>query len=117
MIINEVLPSAGCAQTLISSHEVAELQGVHEDLRTQAFFNCWTRKEAYIKARGGGLSMPLNEFDVSLAPGEAAALIRNHKDEGEVSRWSMKSIDVADGYVAALVAEGHDWALKVFDFK
>ena len=90
------------------------LKTVSADLKNEAFFNCWTRKEAYIKARGEGLSMPLNQFDVSLAPGEAATLLRNHKEPGETTRWSMQSIEMPDGYVAALVAEGHNWRLKTF---
>ncbi len=61
--------------------------------------------------------MPLDEFDVSLAPGEPAALLRNHKDATEVSRWTMRSISVAPGYVAALVVEGQDWRLKSFSFE
>jgi 4'-phosphopantetheinyl transferase len=102
------------ANRFFSTTENEVLQKVPAELRRQAFFNCWTRKEAYIKARGEGLSMPLNEFDVSLAPGEPAALLRNHKDAAEVARWSMTSIPVDPGYVAALVVEGHDWELKTF---
>jgi 4'-phosphopantetheinyl transferase len=102
------------ADRFFSSSEIKALQKIPAELRRQAFFDCWTRKEAYIKARGEGLSMPLNEFDVSLAPGEAAALLRNHKDAAEVARWSMKSIPVDPGYVAALVVEGHNWELKMF---
>jgi len=51
---------------------------------------------------------------VSLQPGEVAALLRNHKDPGEVARWSMHSVAVPAGYVGALVASGRDWRLKTF---
>ena len=112
--IREDLADEKIAERFFSPSEIDALGKLPAELRNHAFFDCWTRKEAYIKARGEGLSMPLNEFDVSLRPGEAAALLRNHKDPAEVTRWSMQSIAAPAGYVAALVAEGHDWQLKTF---
>jgi 4'-phosphopantetheinyl transferase len=102
------------AERFFSSGEIAVLRTVSAELKNEAFFNCWTRKEAYIKARGEGLSMPLDQFEVSLAPGDAAALLCNHQEPGETTRWSMQSVEMPDGYVAALVAEGHNWHLKTF---
>ncbi|HEV2828697.1 MAG TPA: 4'-phosphopantetheinyl transferase superfamily protein [Pyrinomonadaceae bacterium] len=102
------------AERFFSAGEIAAFRGVPADLAKQAFFNCWTRKEAYIKARGEGLSMPLDVFEVSLRPGEPAVLLRNHKEPAEVMRWSMHSLSVPDGYVAALVVEGHFLKLKRF---
>jgi 4'-phosphopantetheinyl transferase len=105
------------ANRFFSRAEVLALRTVPADLRKQAFFNCWTRKEAYIKARGEGLSMPLDQFDVSLRPAEPVALLNNYREEREVSRWSMQSIPAPEGYVGALVVEGHDWQLKSFSFE
>jgi len=102
------------AERFFSRGEIATLKNVPPELTKEAFFHCWTRKEAYIKARGEGLSMPLDVFDVSLLPGEPAALLRNHKEPAEVTRWSMQSVPVPDGYVAALVVEGHCFKLKRF---
>jgi 4'-phosphopantetheinyl transferase len=113
--IREDLAGDQIAERFFSAREIAELRTVPAELRKEAFFNCWTRKEAYIKARGEGLSLPLDEFDVSLLPGEAAALLRNHKEPDEVRRWTMQSISVPEGYVAALVVEGDDWRLKNFE--
>jgi len=113
--IREDLADEKIAERFFSPSEIDALAKLPPDLRKQAFFDCWTRKEAYIKARGEGLSMPLNEFDVSLRPGEAAALLRNHKEPAEVTRWSMQSLDVPAGFVAALVVEGHDWRLRIFN--
>jgi 4'-phosphopantetheinyl transferase len=114
--IRDDLADEKIAERFFSPCEIGALRNIPAELRKEAFFNCWTRKEAYIKARGEGLSMPLDEFDVSLAPGEPAALLKNHKDAKEVSRWKMQSIPVAPGYVAALVVEGQDWQLKSFGF-
>jgi 4'-phosphopantetheinyl transferase len=114
--IRDDLADEKIAERFFSPHEIKALRTVPAELRKQAFFNCWTRKEAYIKARGEGLSLPLDAFDVSLAPGEPAALLKNHKNAKEVSRWSMQSIPVAPGYVSALVVEGQDWRLKSFGF-
>jgi 4'-phosphopantetheinyl transferase len=102
------------AERFFSRAEIAALRAVPPELRQHAFFACWTRKEAYLKARGDGLSLPLDAFDVSLAPGEPAALLKNNADEGEVARWEMQAIPVTAGYVAALVVEGHGWRLKTF---
>ncbi|MDQ2937386.1 MAG: 4'-phosphopantetheinyl transferase superfamily protein [Acidobacteriota bacterium] len=116
-LMREDLAGEKIAERFFSRREISSLRSLPVELRKQAFFNCWTRKEAYIKARGEGLSMPLDEFDVSLAPREPAALLKNYKDSGEVSRWTMQSISVAPGYVAALVVEGQDWRLKKFGFE
>jgi 4'-phosphopantetheinyl transferase len=105
------------ATRFFSRSEVLALRAVPAELRNQAFFNCWTRKEAYIKARGEGLSMPLDEFDVSLRPGEPAALLNNYREEREVERWSMNAIPAPADYVGALVVEGHDWQLKSFSLE
>ena len=102
------------AERFFSTGEIVSLKAVGPELRKEAFFNCWTRKEAYIKARGDGLSMPLDEFEVSLTPGQPAALLRNQKMPTEAERWMMRSIPMLAGYVAALVVEGHDWKLRTF---
>ena len=112
--LREDLAGEKIAERFFSPREIEILKNVPAELRKEAFFNCWTRKEAYIKARGEGLSMPLDEFDVSFAPGEPAALLLNHTEPAEVTRWSMRSIPMPSGYVAALVVEGQDWWLKTF---
>lgn len=85
--------------------------------RVEAFFQCWTRKEAYIKARGEGLSIPLDSFDVAFVPGEKPALlnVRTHPDE--VSRWSLYDLRPGHGYKAALVALGDGHDLKYWDWR
>jgi len=105
------------ANRFFSRAEVLALRTVPVALRKQAFFNCWTRKEAYIKARGEGLSMPLDQFDVSLRPDEPVALLNNQREEREVSRWAMQAIPAPEVYVGALVVEGRGWQLKNFSLE
>lgn len=93
------------AERFFSPAEVAALRALPAHWQTEAFFNCWTRKEAYIKARGEGLSHPLDSFTVSLAPGQPATLL-SADDPHEASRWSLAEIKPATGYAAALVIEG-----------
>lgn len=80
--------------------------------RRAAFFRCWTRKEAYIKAHGMGLSLPLDQFDVSLLPGEPARLLATRTDPADAARWSLCALEPGDGWAAALAAEGHGWRLR-----
>jgi 4'-phosphopantetheinyl transferase len=101
------------ASRFFSPREIATLKALPADLQKQAFFDCWTRKEAYIKARGKGVPSMLDQFNVSLGPGEPAALLDSEADD--ISRWSMQTLSVAPGYAAALVVEGHDWLLRTFD--
>ena len=99
------------AERFFSQQEVAMLRAFRTEEQRQAFFRCWTCKEAYIKARGEGLSLPLDQFDVSLAPGEPAAVLGTQRDPSEAARWSLLELDPAPGYVAALAVEGHGWRL------
>jgi 4'-phosphopantetheinyl transferase len=73
--------------------------------RRLGFLNCWTRKEAFIKALGDGLHYPLDRFDVSLAPGEPARILRVEDTTGESCGWRLESFTPTPGHVAALVAE------------
>jgi 4'-phosphopantetheinyl transferase len=77
--------------------------------RREAFFHCWVRKEAYIKAHGLGLSMPLDRFAVTLAPDEPAKLL--HAEGEDAAIWSLQELAPAPGYAAAAAIEGQSWRL------
>lgn len=100
------------AERFFSSTEIAMLRALPSNERNESFFNCWTRKEAYIKARGEGLSFPLDRFDVSLSPGEQRVTLNVPEAPFEAARWSLLALTPEDGYAAAIAVEGHDWNLK-----
>ena len=110
------LPVAEIAERFFSRREVAMLRALPTDVQQQAFFRCWTCKEAYIKARGEGLSLPLDQFDVSLVPGEPAAVLGTRPDPSEASRWSLQELTSAPGYAAVLAVEGHQWRLTCWQW-
>lgn len=93
------------AERYFSHHEVSALHRLSEDQQDEAFFNCWTRKEAFIKAKGEGLSMPLDEFTVSLAPGEPASLLSLKNYPQELSRWTLRELSPPAGFAAAVAVE------------
>jgi 4'-phosphopantetheinyl transferase len=100
------------AARVFSLAELATIRMLPAAARCAAFFNCWTRKEAYVKARGEGLSLPLQRFDVSVAPNEPAELLASAENSCEVYRWSLQDLQPEPGYVAALAVEGHGWRLR-----
>jgi 4'-phosphopantetheinyl transferase len=110
------LAVAEIAERFFSRREVAMLRTLPAEAQRQAFYRCWTRKEAYIKARGEGLSLPLDRFDVSLAPGEPAAILGSRPDPSEAFRWSLQELTPAPDYVAALAAEGRGWNLSCWQW-
>lgn len=104
------------ARRFFSSYEVEALQAQPQPDRTEAFFNCWTRKEAYIKGRGEGLSLPLNQFDVTLSLGQPACLIATRPDPYEKELWSLFHLEPGPGYVGALAVAAHSLHLRQWDW-
>jgi len=91
------------ARRFFSRAEVEVFNALPKEEQVAAFFRCWTRKEAYIKAIGKGLSQALDAFDVTLAPGAQAELLRAEEDDA--SRWLLRNVDVGEGYAGALAVE------------
>jgi 4'-phosphopantetheinyl transferase len=104
------------AERFFSKGEIDALKAAPIDQRTKAFFNCWSRKESYIKAIGMGVSYPLDGFTVSLAPDVAPTLLNVDADATEAARWKMYELDVAEGYAAALIVENPPVILSRFQW-
>jgi len=95
----------GLAERFFSPAERASLRTLAErrDDLVHGFFAAWSRKEAYLKARGEGVARGLHHFDVTLSPGEPARLVADRLDAA-IGHWRMRSIVPEDGYSAAIVA-------------
>ena len=103
------------AQLVFSAAELGYLMALPSGLRTEAFFSCWTKKEAYLKARGEGLTIPPNSFSVPLTNDAEQMPIDFHlasNDVGAAKRWAMYSLNPASGYIGALAIEGTGWRLR-----
>ena len=100
------------ARRFFSPAEQKELSALESSEKCRGFFRGWTRKEAYIKATGAGLSLPLSEFDVSLDAGAQSALLETRPDSGEARLWSLREVPAGEGYEAALCVQGNGWVLK-----
>jgi len=92
------------ASRMFSAEESSTLRALHEEQRDLAFFTCWTRKEAYVKAVGDGLALPLDGFTVTFLHGQLPRLTV-HDADGP-SKWVVHSLPAVDGYAAALVTDG-----------
>lgn len=114
--VEEVVPdraTLALAETVFSQAELAALVALPAPSRTAAFYRCWTRKEAVIKARGLGFSADLRAFDVSLGEDEAPRVSATRPDAAEAARWTLAALPVGEGYEAALAVATGATALTV----
>jgi 4'-phosphopantetheinyl transferase len=98
-----------------SAGESAELAGLRDVEQREAFFRCWTLKEAWIKATGDGLSQPTESFDVAFGRDGPVRLLHVGGKPEEANRWELLGLLPAPGYIGALAVEGQDWELRCFD--
>jgi len=103
--LREVDGAEAIARRFFSRRESQAFLALPPADRPVAFLNCWTRKEAFIKAIGEGLSHPLGAFDVSLEPGQPASLLRVGERPGHESGWALHAFDPAPGFVGAFVVQ------------
>lgn len=104
------------AHRFFSDREYNALASLPRYRRDQAFLVCWTRKEAFVKAIGQGLSCPLDQFDVTVDPGDPAELLATRWDVLEAQRWSMTGIDPGPDYVGAMVVKTRDVRLSFWQW-
>jgi len=108
------------ARSFFSAAEVDYLIGLASHLYAEAFFSCWTKKEAYLKACGEGLAMPLNSFSVPLTTDPAHTPVDLHVVSNDIvpgKRWSLYTLQPAPGYIGALAIEGSGWRLRQWQWK
>jgi 4'-phosphopantetheinyl transferase len=104
-------------ERFFSPKERSILSALPPDEQLETFFRCWTGKEAYLKATGEGLSFPLDQVDVALAPGEAQMQLAVSGDPSEAAHWSLTELCPGPGYAAALAVEGHSWQLSCWQWQ
>jgi 4'-phosphopantetheinyl transferase len=104
------------AERFFSARENGVFRSLPENTKKEAFFNCWTRKEAFMKAIGEGLFYPLNRFEVSFSPDEPSRLLSMGGDPELASQWLMLSLHPVAGFTAALAIKGHGWRLHFWQW-
>jgi len=107
-VVDEKVPIDSIAKTFFSNTELFTLQRLPDAIKCLGFFSCWTRKEAYVKARGKGLSIPLDSFNVSIQPGGPPDLIM---DSRTAEVWKVDTIERQNGYLVSVAAQGNAWNL------
>ena len=112
-------PALELAERFFARGEVAALRVLPEREREGSFFACWTRKEAYLKATGMGLSTPLDRFEVSIDPDDTTVRLTIPSDPAEAARWSLHGLRLIGGYASALAVEDNEafpWHLTCREF-
>lgn len=100
------------SKRFFSLEEDCRFRLLSSEKKCQSFFEIWTRKEAYIKARGEGLAYPLDQFEVSFGDGKSPRLLNNLQEPKDIEHWSMANLAPHPDYIGALVVEGHQWRLR-----
>lgn len=110
------LAVAEVAEQFFAPGEIVLIRALPPEARFQTFFRCWTRKEAYVKARGDGLSFPLDKIDFSedLSDADPKRILR--QASAEVGGWSFRELVPAPGYIGALVVEPFPWRLACWQW-
>jgi len=114
--IDSNIECATIAPRFFSQREAKAVMDLPANQRPEVFFNCWTRKEAFIKAKGGGLSIPLDQFEVTLLPNEIPKLTDIQWSKGEAEEWGLRSFDVEDSFRGALAVRGRLDALSFYTY-
>lgn len=105
-LVRPALAREDIAEQFFAHAEVRSLRRLAPEQQPKGFFRCWTSKEAYVKAIGRGLSLPLDLFEVSVDPDDAPRLLRVRGVVEEARRWQFRAVEVPHGYMATLALNG-----------
>jgi 4'-phosphopantetheinyl transferase len=103
------------AGRFFTPNEADAIKKLPPERQRKAFFACWTRKEAFLKAKGCGMSIPLDQFEVSVIPENAPVLLKTAWDPDERFKWTLFDIDNMDDYTAAVAVGGKVFAIRYFN--
>ena len=109
-LVQEMDNAEGIVRSFFCPEEIEEWMKLPVECQTRAFFDCWTRKEAFVKAMGEGLSMPLDAFRVSFCPGEAPTI--SLRPDAVQRSWSMFDVSPSSEYAGALAIPGSGWNVR-----
>lgn len=104
------------ARKFFSQNEISSLEKVDINKRSGLFFQYWTRKEAFIKARGEGISFPMEQCDVSLISGRVLSPVTVQDNNSEISNLHVQDLFPGNGYAAAIALEGGDWDISCLQY-
>jgi len=107
---------AEIARRFFSQEEVNSLESIHENKLHELFFRYWTRKEAFLKATGDGISFPMEKIDVSLINGRILSPVRLPDNKRENTNWYVQDLFPGEGYAAAIAVEEAHCNLSHFDY-
>jgi 4'-phosphopantetheinyl transferase len=109
--VKKDFPIHQVAERFFTPKEVKALKALPDHLQRKAFFQCWTSKEAFLKAKGAGLSGKLDEVEITFACGQRVRIMAN------IRGWSLAELNACDGYEAALVSEGEPAPIHLYRWK
>jgi 4'-phosphopantetheinyl transferase len=112
--VDRSVDRAALADRFFAPREAEQLRSLRDERHLCAFFDCWTRKEAFIKALGEGLSVPLDAFEVSLAS-DAACVVAVSPELSDAAEWTMASFTPAEGYTGAVAVRCRDVRFSFLD--
>jgi 4'-phosphopantetheinyl transferase len=105
------------AKNHFSRNEFQKLRSLPPDRQVESFFCCWTRKEAYLKGRGEDMSYGLDDFEVSVSPGEPVAILRANDDPDVSRRWTLEHLTPEPGYPGAAAVETNNVTFQCFQWE
>ena len=115
-LIRTDMEHSDISENFFSPYEVSVLRSVSSTEQPLVFFNCWTRKEAYIKAQGQGLSLALDSFDVTMRPDEPTKLLAIRDQPDDAAAWTLMALHPGVGYVGALAIRAHGLRYQLWEW-